>query len=826
MLYQISKQVKISAQELAHITGGTLSGETSLTVTGIMTDSRSSGAGHDVLFIALRGPNHDGHRFIEALYGRGVRLFLADTLPQGSSAMTGAGFVKVNDTLEALHSLAKWRRESFGGKVIAVTGSAGKTVVKEWLASVMSTTISVIRSPKSYNSQVGVALSLINIDDRYEAAVIEAGISRPGEMEKLARIIRPDTVIITNIGDAHGENFAGRGAIAGEKLRLAAEAGLVICNADDEVIMNEMAARYPAVPLFTWSLSVSPASLSVEAGETGNDGKLLRCTTGNLTFDVAIPFADRASLENAVSVIACCLAEGLPEGVIISAMAILPAVAMRMEMKRGINGCTLIEDYYNSDPASLGMALEFLRNHARGKTTLILSDFRQIGGDERKLYEGVAAAVKAARIDRFIGIGEALTRQKESFGNGSSFFLSTAGFTDSFRSYTFRNETILIKGARIYGFERISSLLVRQLHQTRLEINMDAVVHNLNEFRHLLRPGTGIMAMVKAFAYGAGSAEIASLLEYNQVSYFAVAYADEGVALREAGITTPVMVMNPDEGVMELIIRHNLEPEIYSLESYMAFADLAKRYGLLHYPVHLKLDTGMHRLGFGTGDINALSALLSGQQHVRVVSLFSHLSASDDPQYDNFSHRQASLLTSVAEKLREALGYGFKIHLLNSSGIRRFPEYQFDMVRMGIGLYGIGRYAGLTLKHTGRFVTAVSQVRRVPAGEPVSYGCRGASDHDREIAVIPVGYADGLRRELGEGRGSLFIRNRRVPIAGSICMDMCMADVTGMNVRAGDEAEVFGNNITIEEIAALCNTIPYEILTSIPPRVKRIYVNE
>lgn len=818
--------MKISAPELARITGGTLSGKISLAVTGIMTDSRSSGAGSDTLFIALRGPNHDGHRFVESLYGRGVKLFLVDTIPPGSAAMADAGFVKADDTLEALHRLSQWRRESFRGRVIAVTGSAGKTIVKEWLAYVMSTTTSVIRSPKSYNSQVGVPLSLMNIDDRYETAVIEAGISRPGEMERLARIIRPDTVIITNIGDAHGENFAGREAIAQEKLRLAAEAGLLVCSADDEIIISEMAVRHPSVPLFTWSLSGSPASLNVKASDSGTEGRLLQCTAGSRTFEAVIPFADRASTENAVSVIACCLAEGLPDEVIANATPTLPAVAMRMEMKRGINGCTLIEDYYNSDPASLGMALDYLRNHSRGRTTLILSDFRQIGGDEKKLYEGVAAAVKNARIDRFIGIGEALTRQKSHFDAGSSFFNSTAGFTDAFRSYSFRNETILIKGARIFGFERISSLLVRQMHQTRLEINMDAVVHNLNEFRHLLRPGTGIMAMVKAFAYGAGSAEIASLLEYNQVSYFAVAYADEGVALREAGITTPVMVMNPDEGVMEPIIRHNLEPEIYSMESYASFAAVAKRYGLLHYPVHLKLDTGMHRLGFGTEDINELSGLLSGQQHLRVVSLFSHLSASDDPRFDDFSHRQASLLIAAAEKLREALGYGFRIHLLNSSGISRFPEYQFDMVRMGIGLYGIGRYAGVTLKQTGRFVTAVSQVRRVPAGEPVSYGCHGAADHDREIAVIPVGYADGLRRELSDGRGGLFIRDRRVPVTGSICMDMCMADVTGMNVRAGDEVEVFGNNISIEEIAALCNTIPYEILTSIPPRVKRIYLNE
>jgi alanine racemase len=826
MLYQISKQVTLSAQELVRITGGTLSGDATLKVNGIMTDSRASGAGPDVLFIALRGPNHDGHRFIEQLYGSGVRLFLVDSVPHNCMDMTGAGFVRVNDTLEALHRLAQWRRESFKGKVIAVTGSTGKTIVKEWLAGVMSTTKSVIRSPKSYNSQVGVALSLMNIDERYEVAVIEAGISRPGEMERLARIIRPDTVIITNIGDAHGENFAGREAIAAEKLRLAAGAALVICSADEEIIRNEMALRYPTVPMSTWSLSGSPADLTVEASGIKDNGQLLRCTTANRKMEALIPFADRASAENSVSVIACCLAEKIPEEVILKGLAELPAVAMRMEVKRGINGCTLIEDYYNSDPASLWMALDFLRNHSRGRTTLILSDFRQIGGNEKRLYEGVARAVESAGIDRFIGIGEALTRHRAAFPSGSLFFSSTSGFTDAMRSLIFGDETILIKGARVFGLERISSLLVRQLHPTRLEISMNAVIHNLNEFRHLLRPGTGIMAMVKAFAYGSGSAEITSLLAYNQVHWFAVACADEGVALREEGITSPVMVMNPDESVMELVIRHNLEPEIYSLESYTAFTTVARRYGLFHYPIHLKLDTGMHRLGFSISDIDDLLRLLPGQQHVKVVSLFSHLAAANDPRHDAFSHRQASLLTSAAERLKGALGYGFKLHLLNSAGISRFPEYQFDMVRIGIGLYGIGRYEGATLKHTGRFLTAVSQVRVVPAGEPVGYGCRGVSENDREIAVIPVGYADGMRRELSEGRGSLFIKGRRVPVTGSICMDMCMADVTGMNVRAGDEAEVFGANIPIEEVAALCNTIPYEILTSIPPRVKRIYVNE
>jgi len=818
--------VIIEARELARITGGSLTGDYSLTITGIMTDSRVPGAGPEVLFIALRGPNHDGHKFIETLFVRGVRLFLVDTLPPGHREMAGAGFVVVEDTLEALHCLAKWRRDSFSGKVIAVTGSAGKTIVKEWLAGTLSLVKSVIRSPKSYNSQVGVALSLMNLDDNYETAVIEAGISRPGEMDKLARIIRPDTVIITNIGDAHGENFTGRKAIAAEKLKLTAGADLVICSADDELIRNEMAASHPGIPLYTWTLSGKKAALAVEAADTADNGRILRCTADEGSFEAVIPFADQASTENAVSVIACCLAENLPDRIITKGMAELPAVAMRMEVKRGKNGCTLIEDYYNSDPASLGMALDFLMRHARGKTTLILSDFRQIGGDERLLYEGVSRAVSSAGIDRFIGIGEALTRQSENFPAGSLFFSSTRECSEAIRGIQFRDETILIKGARVFGLEKISVLLVRQLHQTRLEINMNSVVHNLNEFRHLLMPGTGVIAMVKAFAYGSGSAEIASLLEYNGVGCFAVAYADEGVALREAGITSPVIVMNPDESVTELIIHNNLEPEIYSIESFAAFASAARRFGLLHYPVHIKLDTGMHRLGFGIGDIDELISRLTGQQHLRVVSLFSHLAASEDPAHDAFTRRQAGLLKETAGRMKAALGYGFSLHLLNSSGIARFPEYQFDMIRLGIGLYGIGRYEGVTLRQTGRFVTAVSQVRIVPAGEPVSYGCHGESEHDREIAVIPVGYADGLRRELGQGKGCLYIKGGRVPTVGNICMDMCMVDVTGMNVRAGDEAEVFGANISIEEIASLCNTIPYEILTSIPPRVKRIYVNE
>lgn len=818
--------MNINAFQLAEITGGKLEGGGSVTFTSIMTDSRSSGAGYGALFVALRGPNHNGHRFISQLYSRGVHLFLVDTLPPDPREMAGASFVIVRDTLEALQRLAAWRRNEFHGRVIAVTGSAGKTIVKEWLAEILGTGMSVIRSPKSYNSQVGVPLSLLNVDDRYDTAVIEAGISKPGEMEALAKMIRPDTVIITNVGEAHGENFSNRKAIAEEKLKLASQAELLIYNADDRLICEEVTLHYSHHRSFTWSLSSVTATLMAQSSVKSDKGVCLHCVYGDAKFDVAIPFSDRASIENAVTVTAACLATGMVPEMIARAATTLPAVAMRMELKKGINGCTLIEDYYNSDPGSLIMALDFLRSHARGRSVLILSDFRQIGGDERALYESVARAVENARIDRLIGIGEALMRYRDLFSSDSVFYNSTSDFTDTFRSFSFGDETILIKGARVFGFERIGSLLELQLHQTRLEINMSRVVHNLNQFRHALSPGTGIMAMVKAFAYGAGSAEIASLLEYHHITYFAVAYADEGVALREAGITTPIMVMNPDISVMELIIRHNLEPEIYSNESYDSFLKAAVRYGLLHYPVHIKIDTGMHRLGFGIEETSMLAVKLQKEERIRVVSVFSHLSASEDAKQDDFTHRQAGELKAAADTLRSALGYDFKLHILNSAGICRFPEYQFSMVRTGIGLYGIGEYEGLSLLHTGKFISAVSQVKKVPAGDPVSYGCNGASDHEREIAIIPVGYADGLQRRMGNGRGTIFIAGRLVPTVGNICMDMCMVDVTGLNVKTGDEAEIFGDHLPIEVIADQCDTIPYEILTSIPARVKRVYINE
>jgi alanine racemase len=528
-------------------------------------------------------------------------------------------------------------------------------------------------------------------------------------------------------------------------------------------------------------------------------------------------------VENAITVAAACLAMGIETTVIARGLKELVSVAMRMEMKKGLNNCQLIEDYYNSDPGSLGMALEYLKSKKNRKTTLILSDFVQTGRDERELYREIAGIIKATGIERFIGIGPALKRNSEFFASGSGFFNSTDDFINNFSLVDFRNETILLKGARVFEFEKIGRLLEEKIHQTVLEINLDAISHNINEFRRYLEPGTRIMAMVKAFAYGAGPTEIAALLEYHRVSYLAVAYADEGVELRTSGVTLPIMVMNPDPYAAELMIRYNLEPEIYSHESYDKFVEVASKHGLINYPVHIKIDTGMHRLGFMPEDLDLLAEKIKSAEVIRIISVFSHLAASEDPSFDDFTIRQSGVFLEGAEKLRKVAGYDFLRHLLNSSGIVRFPQYQFEMVRPGIGIYGVGKFEGLTLKIAGRFKTRISQIKKIPAGEPVGYGFADVTDTDRIIAILPVGYADGLNRKLGNRKGCLFIKNKRVPLVGNICMDMCMADVTGLNATSGDEAEVFGENIKIEEIAAICGTIPYEMLTSIPVRVKRVF---
>jgi alanine racemase len=820
--------VKFNSSDIAKIINGKLIGPSDLPVADIITDSRQLSYTEGLAFIAISGKNHDGHIFIVNLYNSGIRIFIVERLPDDYKKFSGAAFIIIANSVESLQLLASYKRKLFKSPVIAVTGSAGKTVVKEWLADVLGLTAPVIRSPKSYNSQIGVPLSVWKLDKKYKLGIFEAGISLPGEMNKLQKVIDPDIGVITNIGDAHSENFPDNKTKATEKLKLFVNASLIVYCSDHEIISQSILGNknFNSKKLIDWSCENSSAKIFVKknilyAGRTG-----IQMFFNGITNDFEIPFSDRASVENAITVAAVCLALGTPPEIIGSGLEKLVSVAMRMEIKSGINNCQLIEDYYNSDPGSLGMAIEYLKIQNNRKTTLILSDFVQSGRDEEELYGEVALLVKNSGIDKFIGIGRALVRNSSLFEKSSCFYYSTDECVRCFNGNDFRNELILLKGARIYEFEKIGKLLEQQIHQTLLEINLDAISHNLNEFRRHLNPGTRIMAMVKAFAYGAGPAEIAALLEYHRVSYLAVAIADEGVELRNAGVTLPVMVMNPDPSSADLIIKYNLEPEIFSFLSFEKFAAVASKHGLINYPVHIKIDTGMHRLGFMPEDIETLVNRIKTSESVKIISVFSHLAASEDPALDHFSHKQAEVFLNAAGQIREATGYPFLRHLLNSSGITRFPQYQFEMVRPGIGIYGVGHFDHLNLRTAGRFKTRISQTKRIRAGEPVGYGCTDVSDNERIIAILPVGYADGLNRKLGNRIGNLYINGARVPIIGNVCMDLCMADITGLKADPGDEAEIFGEHITISEIAVKCQTIPYEILTSIPGRVKRVFFRE
>jgi Alr-MurF fusion protein len=817
--------VKITAREIAEITEGHLTGVRENTVSELLTDSRGASFTEGQAFFAIKGANHDGHQFISQLYDRGVRIFITERLPERAERWEGASIIVVNNTVEALQRLAAYKRRQFGGTVIAITGSTGKTIVKEWLADVAGKVRKVVRSPKSFNSQIGVPLSVWKLEEGFDTAIIEAGISFPGEMGKLRDVIDPDIGVITNIGDAHSENFADIESKASEKLRLFSNCATIVWCRDYTIIdrLIRTDSNLMRKKLVDWSAVNKNATLFLEGTDISDGISILRVKYGSNSYEFSIPFTDRASVENAMTVTAVCLSEGLGSDIIKNGLARLVSVAMRMEIKTGINGCQLIEDYYNSDPGSLGMALEYLSNQNRRKSVLILSDFVQSGRDERELYSEVANIIKRAGTGRFIGIGKVLSANKDLFPGNSRFYLSTDEFISNLLPSWFSDEVILLKGARIFEFEKISQLLEYQVHQTVLEINLDAITNNLNEFRKRLNPGTKIMAMVKAFAYGAGPSEIATLLEFHRIDYLAVAYADEGVELRKAGVTVPVVVMNPELSAFGLMIKYNLEPEIYSLNLLKRFIESASKHGLVQYPVHIKIDTGMHRLGFMPDETGQMLEMIRSSESIRVASVFSHLASSEAVQFDDFTKKQVAVFIEISDLIRKTLGYGFLRHILNSSGIVRFSSFQFEMVRPGIGLYGIKTCAGPDLHPAGRYISRISQVKRIPAGEPVGYGCADKSDFERIIAILPVGYADGLDRKLGNRNGNLFISGRRVSIIGNICMDMCMADITGLNAKEGDEAEIFGLNITVEEMAEKCGTIPYEILTSIPARVKRVF---
>ncbi|MDR2448688.1 MAG: bifunctional UDP-N-acetylmuramoyl-tripeptide:D-alanyl-D-alanine ligase/alanine racemase [Prevotellaceae bacterium] len=801
-------------------------------ITTLLTDSRNVSITEGCLFFALVSARNDGHKYIEDLYRRGVRHFVVQYVPERVKDHTDADFLVVDNTLDALQQLAAAYRRRFTIPVVGITGSNGKTIVKEWLAYLLAEDRKVVKSPKSYNSQIGVPLSVWEMSPGDEFALFEAGMSQPGEMERHRKVIQPTIGVFTNIGAAHDEHFTNAAQKIEEKLKLFEGVQTLIYCADHEYIAQQVAKNkiLNGVPAFTWGYA--PASvLRLISVVTQSNKTTVEASYRHDTLRLDIPFPDKASLENAMHCWALMLLLGYSQSVIAQRMKTLPVIEMRMELKEAINHCSVINDSYSSDYNSLQIAVDFLsRQQQHPKKTIILSDILQSGRDERNLYGEVARLLEAKKINRIIGIGHVISRQAGTFTMEKTFYPDTGTFLREVDLSTFYDETILLKGARVFAFEKIDKVLQQKAHETVLEINLNALAHNLNYFRSKLAPGVRLMAMVKAFSYGSGSYEIASLLQFHQADYLTVAYADEGVALRKAGIAMPVMVMNPEMQSLDAMLRYKLEPEIYSFRVLQLFHERVKHQAPAQLPVniHIKLDTGMHRLGFEEKDLLQLLQELSNMPQMRIASVFSHLAAADNAQFDDFTRQQIETFRRMAAQIKAACRYPVYSHILNSAGIARFPDAQFDMVRLGIGLYGIGvdQEEQKQLQNVSTLKTVISQIKHIPAGDTVGYNRNHFAGHNITIAVIPIGYADGLNRKFGNGRGNVMVNGTLAPVIGNVCMDMCMIDLTGVEAKENDEVIVFGDQQPITRVAEILGTIPYEVLTNISRRVKRVYFQE
>ena len=822
------------------------------TVEHLLFDSRSVAAPAASLFFAFPGKHRNGHQFVPELYAQGIRQFVVSQAVD-TQKLPEANILKVENTLEALQNLVAFHRSRFNIPVIGITGSNGKTVVKEWLAQILSPDFDIVRSPKSFNSQIGVPLSVWQMQQRNTLAIFEAGISQPGEMEHLEKIIRPTIGVFTNLGPAHQEGFSSDSVKLAEKMRLFERSDTLICEAC-------WAREVHNAQLFTWSKNGEPADLQifkvekleprgvriwavVDSPEALEQKNLARHGARSTTIwaeqkssivkcqaSITLPFSDTASIENAIHCWAVVLLLGIPQEEIEHRMLLLEPVEMRLEMKAAIHGCTLINDAYSNDLASLRLALQFARQQAgKEKLTLILSDILQSGQPGDVLWAEVAEAVRTQKVERLIGIGPEISaiRSKLPVAVEAIFYPNTAGFLEKIAEHDFREETILLKGARTFAFERIARRLEQKAHKTVLEVNLSALAHNLKTYQRLLQPGTKMMVMVKAEGYGAGSAKVAKLLEFHHVDYLGVAYTDEGIALRQSGVNLPILVLNPEPASFDMLWRFRLEPEVYSLpmlDEISMFASAGKP-----LTIHLKLDTGMHRLGFEPADTPKLLEKLSEMPHLRVASVFSHLAASDAKLHDNFTQKQAAVFAEMYGPISTALGYTPLRHICNTGGIEHWPQFHFDMVRLGIGLYGIG---GKTLQrqlHTVNSLKAtISQIKTLASGETVGYNRNsGPLVAPKRIATISIGYADGLLRLAGGGRFSALLRGQRVPTVGNVCMDMTMLDVTQIpDAQVGDDVTIFGEGIPVQELADCLQTIPYEVFTNVSERVKRVYWQE
>ncbi|MCK4663791.1 MAG: bifunctional UDP-N-acetylmuramoyl-tripeptide:D-alanyl-D-alanine ligase/alanine racemase [Bacteroidales bacterium] len=815
-------------EKINDIISGNLNGNGKSFIKYLATDSRNIISPDESLFFALTGERYNGHNFIEELYKQGVRNFVVSSIPVNYSDFKFSNFILVENTLLALHKLCSFHRSQFKIPVIGITGSNGKTIIKEWLYQMLAEDKKTVKSPKSYNSQIGVPLSVWLLDNIYEVAIFEAGISLPGEMEKLQKIIQPNIGIFTNIGNAHQENFTSLEQKTDEKLKLFYNCEILIYCKDHKIIDDKINETeiLKNTKIYSWSKNQN-ANLEIKQIIKKSSSTEISGIYKSKKINIKIPFIDNASIENAIHVWLLLLLFDNETKLIEKRMKSLSPIAMRLELKEGINNCTIINDCYNSDIESINIALDFLKQQKQHKKyTIILSDILQSGLPNSILYRNVAKLVNKKKINRIIGIGESISANSNLFFDEKVFFNTTDEFLNKFDKSSFNNEAILLKGSRQFTFEKISVVLQKKSHRTVLEINLNALTHNLNYFRSKLKPKTKIMAMVKALSYGSGTFEIANLLQHQNVDYLGVAFVDEGINLRENGITTPILVMNPEEQAFKSMIEYDLEPEIYNFRILELFNETLNLSDKNSYPVHIKIDTGMHRLGFIKDDIPQLINYLINNQRIKIKSVFSHLAGGDEEMHDTFTKQQFDKFEEISEQIKQNFNYPIITHILNSSGIERFPEKQYEMIRLGIGLYGISSTNQDKLHNVSSLKSHILQIKQVSNSDTIGYSRKGIVTRDSIIATIPIGYADGLSRQLSNGKGKVLINGKFAPIIGNICMDMCMVDITDIEASEGDMAIFFSDDYPITKMAKQLNTIPYEILTSISSRVKRVYYHE
>ncbi len=819
-------------EKITTLIGARRFGECDANIGFVLTDSRSLCFPEETLFFALKSDRNDGHNYISELYRRGVRNFVVENVPHNATVdYPGANFLRVVDTLGALQRLAERHRDEFNIPIIGITGSNGKTIVKEWLHQLLSPQMTVTRSPRSYNSQIGVPLSIWLMNEHTQLGIFEAGISKKGEMQSLRSMIQPTIAVLTNIGSAHQENFASLEDKCGEKLDLFHDAQVLVYNEDDAVVTKVMQARKFKGTHLSWSRKNKEVAFFVKSVEKKDTMSTITYIYQGKEDWYSLPFIDEASVTNSIVCASIALHLGVSPDALDERMQRLEPVAMRLEVKEGQHGCTLINDSYNSDINSLDIALDFMNrrpDHKGRKRTLILSDIYQSGETPQELYREVSNLAEKRGVEKFIGIGPQLRNHQEVINiEDKAFFNTVEDFIESESFASLHDEVILLKGARNFGFDQLTELMVQKVHETILEVNLNALVDNLNHYRSFLHKDTKLTCMIKADGYGAGAVEIAKTLQEHRVDYLAVAVADEGVTLRKNGITQNIMIMNPELTAFKTMFDYELEPEIYSFRLLEKLLKAARKEGISGFPVHIKLDTGMHRLGFDPeNDMDRLIEILQNQSCVIPRSVFSHFVGSDNDDFDEFSARQFALFEQASRQLQEAFPHKILRHIDNSAGIEHFPERQLDMCRLGLGLYGINPRTNTIIHNVCTLKTTILQMRQVKAGDTVGYSRRGKIEKDSVIAAIPIGYADGLDRKLGNRRCYCLVNGKKAEYVGNICMDVALIDVTGIDCYEGSQVEIFGDNLPITVLSDTLETIPYEVLTGISSRVNKVYYQD